>query len=290
VVEQPPLRQWCAKQRMVFQVRGWRDREVSDATMGAAGKSGTRSAATIVESILRALAAGRLPPGSKLREDVLASHFGVSRTIVREALHELGFLGVVEVLPRRGASVVQPTTRDADELYAARIALETALIADLARHCTANDIKVLRAHQVHQRAARSQHPHHYARLLGEFHLILARLAGNSLMRRLLDQLVARTSLLSALYGSTEDHCSFDHHEAIIRHLVAGSAARAATEMRRHLRDNRNRLVFPNTPHVGGARLDLRTALAPPDTSRVTALAPTLCRTRAAPRANDGAPL
>jgi len=43
----------------------------------------------IVESLTRAIVEHRLQPGTKLAEQKLADHFGVSRTLVRQALFQL---------------------------------------------------------------------------------------------------------------------------------------------------------------------------------------------------------
>src|SRR5271155_4429982 len=97
------------------------------------------AAAPIVDGVLDALAEGRLPSGTKLGEDRLSRIYAVGRRVVREALKELRFIGVVELLPHRGAFVARPSPPDAEEVYAARRIIETGIVAVLARHCTAND-------------------------------------------------------------------------------------------------------------------------------------------------------
>ena len=44
---------------------------------------------TIVDALTRAIVEHRLEPGAKLAEQKLADHYGVSRTIVRQALFQL---------------------------------------------------------------------------------------------------------------------------------------------------------------------------------------------------------
>ena len=60
-----------------------------------------RLAAAIQSRVL----SGDLPSGARLRQETLASQFGVSRTPVREALRKLQSSGVVTVEPNRGAIV-----------------------------------------------------------------------------------------------------------------------------------------------------------------------------------------
>ena len=49
----------------------------------------TSSTTMIVQSLSRAIVEHRLQPGAKLAEQKLADHFGVSRTLVRQALFQL---------------------------------------------------------------------------------------------------------------------------------------------------------------------------------------------------------
>ena len=48
---------------------------------------------------------GRIPMGTRLRQEDLAARFGVSRTPIREALRQLQAIGLVEQLGHRGALV-----------------------------------------------------------------------------------------------------------------------------------------------------------------------------------------
>ena len=72
-----------------------------------------RLAATIHARVL----AGDIPSGSRLRQESLATEFGVSRTPVREALRKLQADGVVELEPNRGAVVRGPSSREVREAY-----------------------------------------------------------------------------------------------------------------------------------------------------------------------------
>jgi DNA-binding GntR family transcriptional regulator len=79
-----------------------------------------RLAATIQSRVL----SGEIPTGMRLRQETLASEFGVSRTPVREALRKLQSSGLVVVEPNRGAVVRGPSARDVREAYAVRAELE----------------------------------------------------------------------------------------------------------------------------------------------------------------------
>lgn len=86
-----------------------------------------RLAATIQARVL----SGEFASGSRLRQESLATEFGVSRTPVREALRKLQAAGIVQLEPRRGARVRGPSAREVREAYEVRAELE-GLAAGLA--------------------------------------------------------------------------------------------------------------------------------------------------------------
>ena len=68
---------------------------------------------------------GVYAPGSFLRLNDVAEKLGVSMMPVREAIRELAALGIVDVLPNRGAQVRQRSIDDLVETYYGRLHLET---------------------------------------------------------------------------------------------------------------------------------------------------------------------
>lgn len=85
----------------------------------------------IAGAIQAQVLSGVMPVGTRLRQEALASEFGVSRTPVREALRQLQATGLVELLPNRGAVVRGPSAREIREAYEVRAELE-GLAAELA--------------------------------------------------------------------------------------------------------------------------------------------------------------
>jgi DNA-binding GntR family transcriptional regulator len=71
--------------------------------------------------------AGDLDPGTKLNQHHLAAELGMSRIPVRDALRSLASEGLVEVRAHTTAVVSQLSTRDLQELYELRIAIEPSL-------------------------------------------------------------------------------------------------------------------------------------------------------------------
>lgn len=79
---------------------------------------------TVVDRIRDMIVSGQLKPGDRLRQDELATTFGVSTMPIREALRQLQAEGLVTFQPRRGAAVASLSVSDYEEIYRIREALE----------------------------------------------------------------------------------------------------------------------------------------------------------------------
>jgi len=77
-----------------------------------------------VQSLLTEVFEGRLRAGQHLVTQELAARFGVSHTPIREALIALAGIGVIDLLPNRGAVVRRVTARDVREICQVRRVLE----------------------------------------------------------------------------------------------------------------------------------------------------------------------
>ncbi len=73
-----------------------------------------------------------LPAGSRLREEKLAEHFGVSRTPIRQVLDRLEFEGLVKQVPGAGASVSHLDTKALRDVWAVRLKV-AEIVADFVR-------------------------------------------------------------------------------------------------------------------------------------------------------------
>src|ERR1700712_3347789 len=93
---------------------------------GGLRRPGVPSDLAIYQRIAAAIFEQRLPPGTKLTEDKLGGIFGVSRTIVRNALLRLAHERIVEVRPNRSAVVASPTREEAQHVFEARRIVEAA--------------------------------------------------------------------------------------------------------------------------------------------------------------------
>lgn len=77
----------------------------------------------IANSITHAILNGELEPGTAIREQELAERFHVSRGPIREGLRILERIGVVTIVPQRGAHVTRLSSAEISDLYEIRAAL-----------------------------------------------------------------------------------------------------------------------------------------------------------------------
>lgn len=77
----------------------------------------------LAERVLEDVMTGRLKPGDRLKEELLAQTHAVSRATVREALIALARQGYVVRIPRSGARIAEFSRQDLDDLFELRTAL-----------------------------------------------------------------------------------------------------------------------------------------------------------------------
>jgi DNA-binding GntR family transcriptional regulator len=194
------------------------------------------SDASVAERIVAAVMEQKLPPGAKLPEGPLCEAFDCSRTQIRRVLIVLAERGVVTLQMNRGAFIKSPNAAEARDVFEARRAIERSIVLSAAARADRPALKELHANVVAQAAAEARGDRAQAiRLSGEFHIRLAEVAGNSVLTKLLEGLVARTSLIIGLYGSHSVRtCAEAEHAALAGALADRDGALAANLMEDHL--------------------------------------------------------
>jgi len=194
----------------------------------------------IAQRVVEAILAQKLAPGERLGEQELADLFGVSRTLVREALMQLQARGFVEVRTRKGWYVVEPSIEQARDAFAARRAVETGLLrqaeGQLAGKPLQTVVRRLRQHIADEQAAiDGADAASRAFLLADFHVCLAECLGHKLLSDMLRDLTARTTLVATLYQSTHDaRQSCVEHGQIVAALARSQFSGAAALMLTHI--------------------------------------------------------
>ncbi len=208
------------------------------------GDSGRGRSHAVHRALKRAILDQALSPGAKLPEDSIGERLGVSRTLVREALVRLSEEGLVDLRPNKGATVARPTLEEGRNLFLTRMALEHLVVDTLSGRLTREQIDTLSAHIDAEDAARTEHALSI-RLAGEFHTLLAQMTNNASLIRYVNETVARSSLILALYGRPHSsECAVSEHRDLLDHLIAGKTEAAAKLMTHHLDSVTTRALLP----------------------------------------------
>jgi len=200
------------------------------------GEQQRRSEDEIVRRIHNAVIEQRLRPGTKLSEAALCEAFGVGRAKVRRSLLVLAGRDIVELHANRGAFVAQPTPEQARDVFDARRAIEPGLVYRAIARSTDRDLARLAEHLRAETDARGHRDRRLAiRLSGHFHVILAEIAGNRILERVVGELVTRTSLIIGMFGEPgTDNCHVDEHEQILEAIRARDGAGGEALILAHL--------------------------------------------------------
>jgi DNA-binding GntR family transcriptional regulator len=215
-------------------------------TSGAADTAETNNddvSERIRTTLANAIGEGALKPGTKILEDAMADHFGVSRTVVRGALGVLESDHLLERKKNRGTFVAEPGIGEAKALFEARRKIEHVILELVMARATAEQLDALE-----KLTDEEEHIHHHGDeksktvLSGKFHIVLAELAGNAVLTEMLSKIVARLSLVMALYEEEkQDDCGADHHRMIVSALKAKDLTKAQGLMDHHLADIEGRV-------------------------------------------------
>jgi DNA-binding GntR family transcriptional regulator len=193
---------------------------------------------TTTVALRHAIIRGVLPPGERLRQEVLAAELGVSRIPLRDAFRRLEAEGLIEIDGRRGARVASLSIDDVAELYELRRMLELHCVRLAIRNLTDEGAEALLAvaEQMDIRAGHS--------LVGgisrrAFYEQLYTWSGRKRMTALILQVRHELNRYQAL---KEVPSSPEIHRLIAECIRTRDADGAARHMRDHLRKSRDDLL------------------------------------------------
>jgi DNA-binding GntR family transcriptional regulator len=199
----------------------------------------------VYSAIFDAILEQRLQAGARLSEEALGEIFGVSRTLIRQTLIRLATEGIVTTERHRGAQVKTPSAEDAEQMLSARCLVELEVMRLATLRATPADCRELeQAVAEEAQATKRGDRGTRIRLSGEFHLLLALVAGNKVLFGFLRSLVPLCALAISQYERPDiSPCSAEEHAGLLAAIKARDTKRAEKLMRRHLEHIRGRLSF-----------------------------------------------
>ena len=178
-----------------------------------------------------------LAPGSFIDELALAAQWQISRTPLREAIKVLAAEGLVDLVPRRGARVVELTDADAEQLFPVMAMLEGRCAHEATLRASADDLAQLQLlHDQLERHAAAQDLDGYYRVNHLFHSLVQALAAN----RWLDRATGDLRRFMRLWRGRQlklpgrIDASIHEHRLLLAAIQAGDAQRAERAMHDHL--------------------------------------------------------
>lgn len=218
---------------------------------------------SLTESVIRQLAeridTGLYGRGDKLpSEQALCREFGVSRTVVREAMASLRLGG--RLIARQGVGVFVPeeeprrvrfeipaaeSIQDARSILELRLAVETEAVALATQRRTPKQLTEITAAYDRFNALDHSNPEALVEADFAFHLAIARATGNGHFPRLLEALGPDITLDLALkhgrLSQQDTRRSYlrriaREHGAILAAITQGNASGARGALKRHLKD------------------------------------------------------
>ncbi|MGW4794241.1 GntR family transcriptional regulator [Nonomuraea sp. NPDC004297] len=193
----------------------------------------------------RMILAGELPAGSPLRLTDLAAHLDMSPMPVRDALRRLEALGLVEIIPHKGAKVRELSEADLRDTYEVRIDLESLAVGRAALAMDA-DVAARAATALAQHeellergdVERARHAH------TEFHFAIYHASGSRWLPRAIEPVWQNSERYR--FASTPDaerrRLSHLEHQAIFDACVAREPERAIAALRGHLEGAMTRIL------------------------------------------------
>lgn len=223
--------------------------------LAAIPRSGTLSA-NVTERLERLIHERHLEPGDRMpSERELAEHFGVSRTVIREAVRSLVARGLLEVRPGSGALIKAPTAQtvvqsvvsfmqvgqpefDYSKIHEVRRVLEIEIAGLAAERRYEEDLQHIQSYLEQMEAAIADRPA-FAAADVAFHVALARATHNELFVILLDSIAGvmfRVRELGGRLPSAPQH-ALRFHRKIFRKVRAQDVEGARQAMLEHLLDS-----------------------------------------------------
>jgi DNA-binding GntR family transcriptional regulator len=192
-----------------------------------------RLAGEIAESVL----SGEFRPGLRLDENMLAKRYAVSRTPVREALRQLASTGLIDIKPRRGATVVRTSSAQLETMFGAMAEIEATCARLSAISMTPLERRRLAAfHEAMFKLVQQNDAEAFTSANLELHAQIYLGAHNDIIADFATGLRRRLAPFRRAQFRTEGRLSRSHeeHRQVVKAIVAGDAGAAHTAMFDHM--------------------------------------------------------
>ncbi|MBT2523068.1 GntR family transcriptional regulator [Arthrobacter sp. ISL-28] len=195
--------------------------------------------APLLDRLRELVLSGDYPAGAAVSETLLAQEFNVSRTPIREALKQLQAEGLVEIRPKVGTFVREPSRREVVEMFQVKEILEGLAAGLMARRGAVPQLELLEENiEASEMAAQNGDSETYARLVHEFHQLIVdgsdHLKLGEHYRTLMNQLAYHRLVTTSIAHPGRMPRSVAEHRKVVAMIRAKDAMGAEWAMRDHV--------------------------------------------------------
>ncbi len=192
----------------------------------------------VFHTLRDAILTGKLVPGERLMENQLADKLGVSRTPVREALRMLALENLVELVPRKGAQVLDMSEKDIVNILEVRGSLESLATSIACNKMKKEELQQLKNLEAEfERAIDENDLERIIQLDEDFHDLIFKATENDKLAQIYQNLRIQ------LYRYRMAHLKVDssipavvaHHRGILRAIENHDADEGATVAHGHIK-------------------------------------------------------
>lgn len=155
---------------------------------------------SVYTTLKDAILARKLPPGKQIVENVISESLNISRTPIRSAIDLLAADGLVEIIPNKGAFVINPSLDEVLQAYELRKELEIMAVQksldSLAETDFAGMEKIV---TLEKEALYSKDLKTYVKANESFHLAITKRSGNIFLNEFIEKLINQTSIYLILF-------------------------------------------------------------------------------------------
>ncbi|TDO50122.1 DNA-binding GntR family transcriptional regulator [Kribbella sp. VKM Ac-2527] len=202
------------------------------------GRGGRRTLAeTAAAELHQLILSGELPSGTPLRLVELANRLDMSQMPVREGLRRLEALGLVDIIPHKGAWVRELSLDDLRDTHETRLALESLAVRAAAEHFDQEDEQTaVSALAEHMRLSLADDSIGARQAHADFHFALYRAGGSQWLARAIEPVWQNSERYR--FGSRQTAIQIERnrqeHQAILDACVARDPDAAEQALRNHL--------------------------------------------------------
>jgi DNA-binding GntR family transcriptional regulator len=191
----------------------------------------------VTDRIREMIHGGVLVRGQKIDEKQIAESMGVSRTPVRESLRVLHSEGLIDLIPHKGAYLIQPRVEEVQDMFEVISVLEGTCARLAAKKMTEKDLKELESlHSTLEKHFRKRNHEAYLECNHLLHLRIQQLSGNKVLNDVLNSLRQKVLLHRhrQLYHKDRFERSMQEHRDLLEALQKRNPELAEQAMKRHL--------------------------------------------------------